>query len=337
MSNTQIASAMNKTPMPQTVAIIIVNYNGGERLERCLRSLSRQTRIPDRIVLVDNNSDNFSAIQTQTDFPQIEIVSLQENVGFAAANNLAVKKLDDVEWIALLNPDAYAEPGWLENLMYAVEEHPEFSFFGSRMLAMKENILDGTGDVYHVSGACWRRDHGKSADRRKQSDEIISPSGAAALYRRDIYLEAEGMNEDFFCYMEDIDLGIKLQSLGYRCLYISNAVVIHEGSALVGQYSDFQVYHGHRNMVWVYVMNMPGPWLWIYLPQHILYNIATILLFIFRGQARVILQAKIDAIKGLARAWKQRRTIKANARVSAEILCSRIKHGVLAPYLNRNE
>ena len=115
MSNFQIVSAMNKVATPQTVAIIIVNYNGGERLERCLQSLSRQTRMPDRIVLVDNNSDNFSATQTQTDFPQIEIVPLQENVGFAAANNLAVKKLDDVEWIALLNPAASAAPEWLEN------------------------------------------------------------------------------------------------------------------------------------------------------------------------------------------------------------------------------
>lgn len=323
--------------MSQTVAVVIVNFNGGELLERCLRSLSRQTRAPDRVLLVDNNSENFSIEQTQASYPQIEILPLSENTGFAAANNLAVKRLDDMEWIALLNPDTCAEPDWLEKLMAGAVEHAEFSFFGCRMLAKEANILDGTGDVYHVSGACWRRDYGKSADRRKQSDEIIAPSGAAALYRREEFLEAGGFNESFFCYMEDIDLGIRLQSLGYRCFYIADAIVEHEGSGLVGQYSDFQVYHGHRNLVWVYVMNMPGPWLWVYLPQHLLYNVATVLLFIYRGQTRVILHSKIDAVKGLARAWRKRREIQAKTRISARILRGRMTHGLLTPYFNRND
>ncbi len=320
-----------------TVAVVIVNYNGGELLERCLQSLSRQTRKPDRILLVDNHSDNFSVEQTQSRYPHIEIIPLSENTGFAAANNLAIRLLDGIEWVALLNPDAYAEPDWMERLMAGVEEHSEFSFFGCRMLAGEEGVLDGTGDVYHVSGASWRRDHGKSTDRRKQSDEIFSPSGAAALYRREIYLEAGGLNEDFFCYMEDVDLGFRLQLLGYRSFYIADAVVTHEGSGLVGHYSDFQVYHGHRNLVWVYVMNMPGAWFWIYLPQHLFYNAASFLLFVFRGQAKVILQSKIDAVKGLTRMWRQRRQVQAKIKVDIGELRNSMAHGILSPYLNRYE
>ena len=328
---------MDKATSSQTVAVVIVNYNGEELLERCLRSLSGQTRMPDRILLVDNHSDNFSVEKTQARHPHIEIIPLRENTGFAAANNLAIGLLDGIDWVALLNPDAYAEPDWMERLMAGVAQHPEYSFFGCRMLAVDEGRLDGTGDVYHVSGASWRRDHGKSTERRKQSDEIFSPSGAAALYRREIYLEAGGLNEEFFCYMEDVDLGFRLQLLGYRSFYIADAVVTHVGSGLVGHYSDFQVYHGHRNLVWVYVMNMPGPWFWIYLPQHLLYNMASLLLFVYRGQAKVILRSKIDAVKGLARMWRQRRENQEKARTSARDLRSRMAHGLLAPYLNRNE
>ena len=323
--------------MSQTVAVIIVNYNGGELLQRCLIALSKQTRKPDRILLVDNNSDNFSADQIHASFPQIEVLPLPENTGFAVANNLAVAKLEGMDWTVLLNPDAYAEPDWLEKFIAGAERHPEFSFFGCRMLAMDERRLDGTGDVYHVSGASWRRDHGKSIDRRRLSDEILSPSGAAALFRRDVYLEAGGFNEDFFCYMEDVDLGLRLQLLGYRCFYIADAVVTHQGSALVGKYSDFQVYHGHRNLVWVYLMNMPSPWIWIYLPQHLLYNVASIILFILRGKMAVILRAKIDAIKGLSRAWQQRKQIQQTARISTSELRKRMSHGLFVPYLNRNE
>jgi GT2 family glycosyltransferase len=300
----------DNSSLSQTVAVVIVNYNGGSCLERCLKALSRQTRKPDRVLLVDNNSDNFSSDQIYSSFPQIEV---------------------------LLNPDAYAEQDWLEKLLNGAESHPDFHFFGCRMLATAENTLDGTGDVYHVSGASWRRDYGKSAEGRKQGDEIFAPSGAAALFRRDIYIEAGGLNEEFFCYMEDMDLGFRLKLLGYRCFYIADAVVVHEGAALVGSHSDFQVYHGHRNLVWVYVMNMPSPWFWIYLPQHLLYNLASVLLYVYHGKTAVILRSKFDAIKGLRRAWRQRRLVQAKTKVDIRELRKSMGHGILSPYLNRYE
>ncbi len=320
-----------------TVGVVIVNYNGGDRLEACLNALKQQTRKPDRTIVVDNNSSDFAADNFQKKFPDVEIVVLDTNIGFAAANNRAVNLLTSVEWVVLLNPDAYAKPDWLEKYLEGAYGHPECSSFACRMLSMDGMSLDGTGDVYHVSGASWRRDYGNPADRRKQSTEVFSPSGAAALFKRDIYLAAGGLNEDFFCYMEDVDLGFRIQLLGHRCFYISDAVVTHEGSALVGRHSDFQVYYGHRNLVWVYVMNMPSPWMWIYLPQHLLYNVASILLYIYRGQTAVILRAKYDAIKGLARAWQRRQQTQAERRVSTKQLRNRLSRGLLAPYLYRNK
>lgn len=324
--------------MPQTsIGVIVVNYNGGDRLEACLSALTIQTRKPEKILLVDNNSSDFEAESIQKKFPDVDILALDENVGFAAANNKAVDLLTSVEWVVLLNPDAYAKPDWLEKYIAGAYKHPECSFFACRMLSLDGQHLDGTGDVYHVSGASWRRDFGSPADRRTQSDEIFSTSGAAALIKRDIFLEAGGFNEDFFCYMEDVDLGFRIQLLGYRCFYISDAVVTHEGSAIVGQHSDFQVYYGHRNLVWVYVMNIPSPWIWIYLPQHLLYNIASILLYIFRGKTAVILRAKFDAIKGLNRAWQRRKEVQAACRVSANELRAKLSRDLFAPYLSRDE
>ena len=323
--------------MPETVAVIIVNYNGGELLQRCLQALSEQTRQADRVLLVDNNSDNFSADQIKTSFPWLEVIEFTENTGFAVANNRAVEKLTDMEWVVLLNPDAYAAQDWLENLLAGAKNHSDYLFFGCRMLAVENNRLDGTGDVYHVSGANWRRDYGKSADRRKQSGEILSPSGAAALFRRDIYLEAGGFNEEFFCYMEDVDLGLRLQLLGYRCFYLADAIVTHEGSGVVGKYSDFQVYYGHRNQVWVYLINMPSPWIWIYLPQHLLYNVASVILFMLRGKTRVILRSKIDAIKGFPEAWKKRKEVQSGSRISSAELRKKMSRGFFTPYINRNE
>ncbi len=115
--------------------------------------------------------------------------------------------------------------------------------------------------------------------------------------------------------IEDVDLGFRLRLSGYRCLYVPMAVAHHIGSATTGgQRSDFSVYHGHRNLVWTYVKNMPGALFWFLLPLHLLLNLITIVVFTARRQCRVILKAKWDAIKGLPQAWIKRKKIQ-NKRV----------------------
>ena len=86
--------------------------------------------------------------------------------------------------------------------------------------------VDGTGDCYHVSGLVWRRDRGiLAASAHNESGEIFSPCAAAALYRREAFLEIGGFDEDFFCYLEDVDLGFRLRLQGHRCRYVANATV----------------------------------------------------------------------------------------------------------------
>ena len=128
----------------------------------------------------------------------------------------------------------------------------------------------------------------------------------------------DGFDEDFFCYFEDVDLGFRLRLAGHRCLLVPDAVVYHVGSATTGgQHGDFAVYHGHRNLVWTYVKNMPGALFWLLLPAHIALNLVTIVWFSLRGQGAVILKAKRDALCGLPRMWKKRRDIQKYRTASA--------------------
>jgi len=169
------------------------------------------------------------------------------------------------------------------------------------------------GDAYHISGLVWREGHGKPVVSATQDNrEIFSPCAAAALYRRDALIEAGGFDEDFFCYVEDVDLGFRLRLLGYRCLQVPAAVAHHVGSATTGgKQSDFAVYHGHRNLVWCYVKNMPPVLFWLLLlPLHLAMNLAAIAVYILRGQGHVILKAKRDALYGLPMVWKKRKHIQ---------------------------
>jgi len=305
--------------MGSNISVIVVNHNSGDLLTGCVGALAKQTRPIRQIIVVDNASSDSSVARLEDRFQDLKIVRLANNSGFAAANNLANRLAAGSEWVALLNPDAFPEPGWLDALMRAAKACPDYACFASRMMqAEQRTVLDGAGDAYHVSGRVWRRGYGARADGQYgNKEEVFSACAAAALYRRETIEAVGGFDEDFFCYLEDVDLGFRLRLAGYHCLYVPDAVVYHVGSATTGKNSDFAVYHGHRNLVWAYLKNMPGPLFWLYLPQHLLINLFALLGYALNGRWRVILKAKWDAIKGLAKMWKKRKEIQARRVVSA--------------------
>ena len=300
------------------ISVIIINWNGEQFLDRCLSSLTNQSVRPYEIIVVDNASSDKS-IEIVCRFSFVRLIALDHNTGFARGNNLAIKASSAAsEWIALINPDACADPRWLEELIAAAKCNPEFDVFASKLLNAKNpSLMDGTGDAYHVSGRVRRLGIGtqalKAIDRKCK---VFSPCAAAALYRRSAILEANGFDEDYFCYVEDVDLVFRLRLLGHCCLYVPESVVHHIGSAITGDGSDFSIYHGHRNLVWTYFKNMPGVFFWLFLPLHILLNIFTIIWFGLRGKFSVIMRSKIDAFRGIPCMWKKRRAIQKKRKAS---------------------
>ena len=315
------------------VAVLIVNWNAGAYLEAALAALAKQRRPADRIVVVDNASSDGSREATAR-FPGVELIALDENVGFAAGNNIAAAAVSDCDWLAFLNPDAFPEPEWLERLMRAVVEHPAIAMFASELrLASDPSKLDGAGDAYHVSGLPWRIAHGERAPTDHPGpQEVFAPCGAAALVRRDTFNQVQGFDPSFFCYLEDIDLAFRLRLLGHRCLYGPGAVVRHVGSGTTGTRSSFAIYHGHRNLVWAWVKNMPGWRVWLYAPQHVLLTLVSLVRFSWIGHGRTIVRAKIDALSGLHRALSERRKVQRTRAAAGREVMAAMSHGWLTPY-----
>jgi GT2 family glycosyltransferase len=319
------------------VTVIIVNWNAGDLLAQCLRALLRGSVRPVRILVMDNGSSDTSAAQA-AQLAGVTVRLLGHNYGFAAGNNRAFLECE-TKYVALLNPDAFPERDWLEKLLVAAEAHPEVAAFGSRqMVHGADNVVDGLGDVYHLSGLVWRDGYGRSMRRSDATPcEIFSPCAGAALYRRDALVEVGGFDEDYFCYVEDVDLGFRLRLAGYRALYVPDAVVHHVGSATTGgQHSDFAVYHGHRNLVWTFVKDTPGLLFWSILPLHILLNLATIAWFGLRGKGRVILRAKRDALLGLPKMWRKRREIQGSRVAPLGAVWRVMDKSVVRPSIKRD-
>lgn len=303
----------HKIDRSNRVSVIIVNWNGERFLEQCLTALMTQTVKPHEIILVDNASSDGS-VGIVRRFPSVRLIELDQNTGFARGNNLAMEAVSaESEWIALINPDAFTEPRWLESLLLSTQNKPEFDVFGSKLVnAAYPTLLDGAGDVYHVSGLVWRMGHGTAVSAAAENErEVFSPCAAAALYRRSLLRRIGGFDEDYFCYVEDVDLGFRLRLAGHRCLYVPQSVVHHVGSGTTGgQHSDFALYHGHRNLVWTFVKDMPGFLFWLLLPLHVLLNLVTIIWFALRGRGGVIWRAKRDALLGVPKMWRKRQYIQ---------------------------
>jgi GT2 family glycosyltransferase len=288
-------------------------------LLKCLDCIVGQTRQPDQVIVIDNGSADGSLDRARLAHPGFDYLLNEDNVGFAAGANQGIAKLrDTVAYAALLNPDAFAHPDWLQELIVTIEQDAYCGAVASRMMWAEElTIVDGLGDAYHFSGIAWRRHHRhRLIDLRAMEPDPFGVCAGAALYRVSAFRAVGGFDETFFCYMEDVDLAFRLRLAGYTCRLAANAVVEHVGSAATGYRSDFSTYHGHRNLVWTFVKNMPGILFWVFLPLHLMANILSFAVALPRGQFSIVARAKKDALCRIGFAWRQRREIQASRLAS---------------------
>ncbi len=302
--------ARSAVPSTAQVVVIVVNFNSGPYLARCLAALKAQNFRDFTVIVVDNASSDES-LQALADLPAgWQVMRLERNVGFAAANNRAIAAVGS-PWVACLNPDAFAEPDWLAQLMRGTARYPDAAAFGSLQIdASRPDHLDGAGDACHVSGLYWRGGFGQPIAGRNVEGEILSPCAAAALYHRESVLAVGGFDDDFFCYGEDVDLGIRLRLAGHRSIQLANAVVRHIGGGSGGRRGTFARYHGARNRLWVFVKDMPPALFWPMLPFHLLATLMMAVAAAIGGELGPFARGIKDAVIGLPRVIGKRRGVQ---------------------------
>jgi len=317
------------------ITVVVVNYNGRDYLRGCLASLARQTFTDFETIVVDNASTDGSLEKIVERPERLTILRQDSNLGFAGGNNVGARA-GRGRWLALLNPDAEAEPDWLAAMMRAVELRPSHRMVACLQVSLTDaSKLDGAGDCYLAYGYAWRGGFGHPVEAAPPAGECFAPCGAAALYPRDLFLDAGGFDERYFCYHEDVDIAFRLRLMGERCQFVPEAVVRHAGSGVTGRASAFSVFHGVRNGVWTYVKNMPGGLLLLTSPVWA----AGSLMLLARGAVRGVF---LPTWKGFAAAFRQigpalasRREVRARRRVSPGVIAAMLTWNPLA-YLGRS-
>lgn len=307
----------NDKPSPR-VSVVVVAYESGRMLADCLAAVRGQTVKDLEIVLVDNASRDGAAQAAAQADRDIVFIPNDANLGFAAAVNQAARAARG-RWLALINPDAFAEPGWLAALLAASEAFPQVRAFASRQLmAEAPDKLDGLGDVMSASGFAFRGGYGRPDPGLAGPVEVFSACGGAMLVDRELFLALGGFDERLFCYCEDVDFGYRLRLAGEATVLVPDAVVRHVGSAASGgPRSDFAVFHGTRNRLWVFVKDTPPLLFWATLPLHLA---ATALLFArhaTRGELAAPWRGFTAAIRGLPAAFAARREAQAHRKVGS--------------------
>ncbi|MEE4604846.1 MAG: glycosyltransferase family 2 protein [Desulfobacteraceae bacterium] len=312
---------MKKAPDGSTT-VIIVNWNGKHLLAETLYALQLQTYQRFNTVVVDNGSSDGSVDYIRRHFPGVEIVPLGWNSGFARANNIALRDTRS-EFAALLNNDAVPSRTWIEQLVKALESNPNAGFAASKMLYFDNpGFIDRVGDAYTNAGVGKLRGRREPAFSYTVPEWIFGACAGAALYRTKAIKEVGLFDEEFFLINEDVDLSFRLQSRGYRCLYVPEAVVYHKASSSIVHDSKTSVYYGHRNLEWVYLKNLPIELIIKTLPLHLLYVVLAFTFFMLKGHGRTYLKGKQDALKGLHTVLKKRRKIQAERLVDTRYLAS---------------
>ncbi len=240
------------------VSVIVVNHNRADLLRECLDSLLAQTYPCFEILVVDNGStDGSRALVSGYADSRLRLISLEENLGFGVANNIAIKEAHGT-LIALLNNDAVADPAWLQHLVRPMTMDPAVGMCASKILVYGTRVVDKAGHLMYPDGQNRGNGTGEIDDGRFDTPgEALFPDGCAALYRREALEQAGGFDPHFFAYADDADLGMRCLLKGWTCLYEPRAVVQHHRSSTSGPYSAEKVYLVERNRLWLAVKNFP--------------------------------------------------------------------------------
>jgi GT2 family glycosyltransferase len=296
-----------------------------------VESLGRQTRRDFEVVIVDNSGKGL--VRRNGTAPGARVIESERNQGFGAAINEGIRASHSA-FIATLNDDAVAHPGWLAALLTAVERRPDAGMCASQVRFFGEHRLDSAGMLVCGDGSSRQRGHGKAPEDFPVAEETLFPSGSAALYRRAM-LEAVGTFDDrFFLYCEDTDLGLRARWAGWKCLYVPEAVVEHHYSHSAGRASPLKAYYVERNRLFVLVKNFPLPMLlaaplvtlvrYFWHAWYLLQGRGSAARFRADGHAGAmmpwyVMRAHFALAAAAGHLWKQRRQIRASARITPAV------------------
>lgn len=258
--------------MTSKVAVVLLNYDGKEILDNCISSLRAQSELPTHVLIVDNGSAYYdeSSLRARLGSQYEKIVSthrIESNCGYVGGMNQGITRLlssHQIEWIMTLSNDTELDPKFFENLTF--HDIPKNTgMLAPKVRAMQpRDRLDGAGICLCLDGMSTARGQRETDYSQYDKDpHILMPNGVAAIYRTKMLHEIGLMDESFWAYCEDTDLGLRGWLAGWDCQFLPKCIVYHVRSATLGEHSLKKLYLIERNHYWVAIKNFPRIFLFL--------------------------------------------------------------------------
>lgn len=307
------------------VSFIIVNWNGCSFISSCIDSILNQTYKNFEIIIVDNGSIDGSVNFFKKQYPEVKIVKLKKNYGFATGNNIGFKESSG-KYIALVNNDAVLDKFWLENMVNTIETSKKTGFCSSKIIINNTDEIDSIGDRFTTAFTGTKVGEYQSPENFFKPMQMHGVCAAAALYKREMIKDIGFFHDIFFLNHEDTDLNMRAWLSGWKCYFTPDAVAYHDVNRSIGTLSDTSVYHFSRNNIWVWLINVPSFFLIRNIPQRILYEIFAGFYFCFiHKKWKPYIKGKADVFKYFGKILKKRKKVQKKIRLSKEQICCDLK------------
>lgn len=285
-------------------SVVILNWNGRQLLEQFLPSVLEHSLSDDcNVIVADNASSDDSLEFLRANYPNLPVIVLDKNYGFADGYNKAIQQID-AEYLVLLNSDVETSPNWLYPLVSYMDDHPEVAAIQPKIRSYKEKTLfeyagasGGFVDRFGYPFCRGRILHVVEEDKGQYDTEIqvFWATGACLFIRKKDYVEAEGLDGRFFAHMEEIDLCWRLNARGRKVMCIPSSVVYHVGGASLHQDNPKKMFLNFRNNLLMIYKNIP---------RHFFYT-TFVLRFFFDTLAflHLLMKGKIKSAKAVIAAY----------------------------------
>ncbi len=324
------------------ITVIIPHYNGEAILRDCFASLFQSTKLKINVILVDNGSTDGSVVMTEKEFPSVQIIKLDRNLGFAGGCNIGLRATT-TPFVLILNNDTVHEQGWIERLLAKLQSAENLAVVQPKILSYQDQgyfdysgACGGEMDIFGFPFARGRIVEEVEIDRGQYDDffdRIFWASGTAFLARTDIIKNAGLFDESFFAHMEELDLQWRMQLMGYEIAVEPGSVIRHRSGYTLGAESPFKKYLNHRNSLLMLLSNYSF-FITVYIfPVRLLLDYMALLFSVIKGdfgRFTAIIKAHFWILAHPGLIYRKRKLVKSLRKVSDKKIMSRLYHGSIA-------
>ena len=306
--------------MQQIVAIVILNYNGKKYLQKFLPSVTRFSEGA-RIIVADNCSTDNSIFFLKENYPEVEILQLPENFGFAGGYDRALKKISATYYI-LLNSDVEVTKGWINPMKELLDSHPEIAACQPKVRSYQQPVFfeyaGASGGQVDLLGYpfCRGRILDTLEEDKGQYDTVIPvfwATGACMMIRSHLYHELGGFDHRFFAHMEEIDLCWRIHKAGYKVYACPESMVYHVGGGTLPKHNPHKTFLNFRNGLWMLFKNSSTKELSWKIPARLGLDLTAALFFMAKGQyqdGKAVIKAQMNFIFSLPQFYRERNSLR---------------------------